>query len=664
MSNSRDRKRSRPNHSMSTRFKFGSTFSVAVALLTTLVIRSAVAGTTDAARVADLVEVQARADSSGLQPNNKDSVKVIPLPGTDRFGGFGEQSDTQQKIQMAQRLILQRNYDAAERLLEVTIADDPGNRIIESMLLTCFLELKHHFKAEALLEEMLLEEPSNFHYNLMLAEVQTQMGEKDKALASYAVTMYLIPPGDTIRFLQLVNSQVTYGLEDAALYLIDSLRIKSGDSLLLSLPRAQVFEKQGDYRRAVDEYFPLLAEDTTRLATEAERRIFAMLSFEGSAEETEKALKSRTEKRGTARAMRLLATHYMADEDFDLAFEYSLKQDSLEDRKGDALVYFMRQAQEKKRWLQVLRMGDVLMERYKETPNLLGAYFTYTEALVQTSRYDSAIALYHRIIDISPSANDKADALFQVGHVFSEHLNDCRTAIAVYDSVTTKYRRGFGYINALRDIPLCYIRLGELPAAEQAYQRLAAQKLNDDINEEVLFHQGLIRFFEMDFDTAQAHFNKLVVDFPRGLYVNDALRILMTVTEAEGNDTLLHDYSNAMYFQRQRNEDSARVRYEQLVEASSKALADISLLTLAEMDLARKDTTAALARVERLMKDFPESYYVPFGVKIKADLLIQKPTTYDEAVALYRQLLQAYPNFPESSEVRRILKLLNQQTIG
>ena len=284
--------------------------------------------------------VQSPPDSSGRLPTGKTPVKVIPLPGIGQANQPGESSDSQQKIQLAQRLIRQRNYEAAERLLEVAMAEDPGNQVLQSLLLTCTLELKHHFKAEVLLEDMLLEEPRNFNLNLMLAEVQTQMGEQEKALASYAVTMYLIPPGDTIRFLQLVTSQVTYGLEDAALYLIDSLRTSTGEPLLLALPRAQVFEKQGKYDQAVDEYFPLLAEDSSRMATEAERRIFAMLSFEGSADETEKALKARSEKSGTARAMRLLATHYIALEDFDLAFEYSLKQDSLEERKGDALSVF------------------------------------------------------------------------------------------------------------------------------------------------------------------------------------------------------------------------------------------------------------------------------------------------------------------------------------
>lgn len=608
--------------------------------------------------------VQATADSTDLRSRDKDSIRVIPLPDLGKPTEFPDRSESEQKIQLAQRLIRQRNFEPAERLLEVARAEDSTNQIIQSMLLTCFLELKHHFKAEALLEDMLLDEPRNFNYNLMLAEVQAQMGEEQKALASYAVTMYLIPPGDTIRFLQLVTSQVNYGLEDAALYLIDSLRTVRGNPHLLALPRAQVFEKQGKYDRAVDEYFPLLAEDSTRLAIEAERRIYAMLAFEGSADATAKALRSRSEKGGTARAMRLLATHYMATEEFDRAFEFSLKQDSLEEQKGDALLYFMHQAQEKKRFDQVLRMGEVLIAKYQSAPSLIGAYFSYAEALVQTERYDSAITMYHRIMTISPSANDKAEALFQVGHVYAEHLNDCRTAIAVYDSVVTSYRRGFGYVNALREIPLCHIRLGELPEARQAYLRLAALKLNDDISEEILYHQGLIRFFQKDFDTAQTLFNKLIVEYPRGLFVNDALRILMTVTEAEGDDTLLYDYANAMYFRMQRQEDSAKAKFEALVTASKKSLADVALLTLADMALKSQDTAAALAHVERLITDFPESYYVPFGVKLKADILIKKPATYDQAVGLYRQLLQAYPNFPEGSEVRNILRLLNQKTIG
>jgi tetratricopeptide (TPR) repeat protein len=135
--------------------------------------------------------------------------------------------------------------------------------------------------------------------------------------------------------------------------------------------------------------------------------------------------------------------------------------------------------------------------------------------------------------------------------------------------------------------------------------------------------------------------------------------------EAEQDDTLLYDYSNALLFEQMRQYDSMVARLESVVEAENQALADVALYRLARVSFDHFDTTTAMGYIDRLTEDFPESYYTPFGQKTRADVLMSDPDTRDKAVEIYRELLKQHPNYPFTSAVREILRQVEvDQNIG
>ena len=101
-----------------------------------------------------------------------------------------------------------------------------------------------------------------------------------------------------------------------------------------------------------------------------------------------------------------------------------------------------------------------------------------------------------------------------------------------------------------------------------------------------------------------------------------------------------------------------------LVENDNSVLADIALLEMARIDVQASDTARALAELNRLIEEFPESYYMPFGLKGKADLLVADDGRREEAVAIYRRILEHYPNYPFGSEVREAMRRLEENKIG
>ena len=57
-------------------------------------------------------------------------------------------TDLDRRVVVARQLIRQRNYEGASALLEVVLEGDPGNRVVQSLLMTCYEQLKYYEKAE------------------------------------------------------------------------------------------------------------------------------------------------------------------------------------------------------------------------------------------------------------------------------------------------------------------------------------------------------------------------------------------------------------------------------------------------------------------------------------------------------------------------------------
>jgi tetratricopeptide (TPR) repeat protein len=270
-------------------------------------------------------------------------------------------------------------------------------------------------------------------------------------------------------------------------------------------------------------------------------------------------------------------------------------------------------------------------------------------------RYEDALQSYREALVQAPTSLDSGDVLYAMGNLYLEHLHDYDAALKQFQQVTRHHRRGVSYLRSLVAIPQCYLRQGDLTLAREAYRVLANQSSAEDIQEEAAYHQALISFFNRQYDTAAAGFQRLVVEHPRGFYVNDALQLIMLMNTAGGDTAALADYATALFYRTRQMPDSAR-RYLNKAADNSPELGDWSLLLLTDIDLSTADTTAALAALERLISDFSDSYYLPYAMKRKADILMSRQGASSEALDIYKQLLEGYPDYPFITDIRKKLR--------
>ncbi|HUV30754.1 MAG TPA: tetratricopeptide repeat protein [Acidobacteriota bacterium] len=567
--------------------------------------------------------------------------------------------ETEVKLTVARQLLRAKNYAGASAILEGLYESDPADEMVQNLLLNCYLQMQLYTKAETLTRRRVEQRPNSLAHRLTLAEVVARLGRMQEALAAYDTAMTLVQPGDTGRHLLLIRSLISHSFENRALELIDSVRAWALDSMVFALERGSILESQKEYARAAAEYVPLLAADTAAAARAAERRLLALLSFAESSPAVEQVLLVEAGRTDNVRTLRLLSLHYLNGGRFEDAFGTALRLDSMENRDGLALVQYLRQCREHKSWSQVVMMGEYIGQRYPESPFVSEVLFQYADGLTRTGNVRQAIATYRRIIGSYPDTERVTQALYAIGAIYFDYLNECDTALDYFDSIVAGPVRDISFLKALQAMPRCHVRLGRLDRAKEGFEELLRLNVNDDISEEADYHLALIGFYEKQYDSAEVALRRLMVDYPRGFFVNDALHLLLVLDAAEGSEDVLYDYSNALYFEERLMNDSARVRLERLSGMEGGVLADLALFRLAELDLARSDTAVAVQNIDLLAERFPDSYYLPYGMKIKADILALDPETLDEARALYALLLENYPDCPFVSDVRRRLRELD-----
>ncbi len=576
-----------------------------------------------------------------------------------------KQQDTNSRIALARKLIRARDYQGAADVLETAYESSTDNGIIENLLKTCYQQLKQYSKAELLTRRILQRQPQAVGSRLNLAELLAKQGKIEEAIVQYRAVEKQLDSKNASNQLLIIRSMIAAGMEENALAHIDKVRKGIKDPTLFRLERGGLLEARREYVEAAREYIPVLNQDSTRDAGNAERKLLALLSFPESAEQVEDVLMSFADSTAGQRTLRLLADHYVKIDRFDEAFAIALRQDSLSGGTGTPLINVMRRCRERQAWEQVVRVGEHFLEHHDDPRFGIEAAFSRAEALVRLGRSRDAIAAYDKIAATNSHPRILGDALFGIGVVYSEFLHDYRQALVYFDSVVNNFPQGNGYLNARQAIPHCYLRSGQLEEAKTGFVEIANSKAENDQLEETAYFLSLISLFANEFDSAAAGFRKLMVDYPQGMFVNDALRMVLLFDQAGEDKALLGDYAAALFLQQQGLTDSTRAKLGEVIGADNRALADIALFDLVELEMESADTTAALVAIDRLSTEFEDSYYSPLGLKLKADILVGAESGIDQARDIYRQLLEAYPDYPFVSEIRaRLRELLATQEVG
>ncbi len=561
------------------------------------------------------------------------------------------------QLQLARQLMASQDFQSAADILEVLYESDPDNTIISNSLKSCYEHLKQYSKGELLLRRLCEQFPDNISYEINLAENLIRQAKLDEGKELYNALFESFQSENSAMFTSVVRSMIVCDLDEEALDVIAKLRTQSGNSRLMAVERAGILEQQRNYADAALEYLAAL-KDSTNVGNAAEKGLEALLGFEESSASAEKSLLTRINSDSTGRALKVLSAYYLKTGRFDDAFQFAVRQDSASGFGGASLIQYLRGCMERKLYPQAVRMSSYVIANRKNQPYVSEFYYRYAEALEELGQYQKAINVYDTIFYMLPREQDRAEAVYRIGKIYLERLDNPALSLKYFDSVINNYVVGFAYNGACMSKPRAYLQMGDLKNARMEFEKLLLLRQPAEISEELQFNLALLFMFEHKYDSCKAALKKLMVDYPQGFYINDAVQLSFVMNQAGEAVDLLDNFAGALQFQKMKLYDSTVSRFVAVADAENKALSDIALIRLIEIVLNRGDSLRAFKFVERMETEQSDSYYLPYGLKIKADILAAKPDSVDPAKEIYRRLLEKFQNYPFINEVREKLRKL------
>jgi tetratricopeptide (TPR) repeat protein len=569
-------------------------------------------------------------------------------------------SDAQERVSVARRLMTGKQYLPASALLEELYIQYPDNDLVFNLLRTCYLGLQYFGKAEEVSRRFVEKYPDNIIYRLSLAESLAKQKKTNESRAVYQVASKMAAANNMSYYELFLTSLAESEMYEDLLRYTSDARIQSGNPDLFAYHRGLACEKQHNYTLAAKEYH-LALDDTMRTGSQAEGRLLSLLEFPDAAEATENSLLHELTLSNNVRGLRVMSTWYLKHDKFERAFEMALWQDSVDaNGVGANLQYFMGACQERKLYPQAIRIARHIRGKHTNSPLVLETWYAEANASAASGLFDSALSCYDTAFTIAPRPEQKSEILFRRGKMYLTYQNDFAGALRIFDSINQSYQSGMGYVYSRVAIPRCFIGLGDYHKALASCDSTLAMRLSEDMKEEVSFYRAMTRIGLKESDSASVALKKLTIDFPRGLYVNDALRLMSILDRSSEEPAILDLYTSAVLYRFRGKDDSAATTLNLIAESGNKQVADIATWELAELNFKRHDSATALSLSTKMEEKFPESYYFPFALKLQADILCGSAATIENAKATYRRLLEKYPNYPFIAEVRRKLKDMDE----
>ncbi len=198
--------------------------------------------------------------------------------------------------------------------------------------------------------------------------------------------------------------------------------------------------------------------------------------------------------------------------------------------------------------------------------------------------------------------------------------------------------------------------LGRFDDAHAAATELLSRRLDESVEDRAVYALGFSSFLAGERRRALDEFRSMIQADPSGRLVNDALRIMLVIAEAEesadpGPASLL---AEAHLAHLRGDEAEAARRLDDVVRiGGGGAAATEALLLLGAVESHDGDYEAALATYERIMNETSSMSARAEALMRSGDIMLNTLGRPDAAVTKYAQILEDLPTNALTGEARR-----------
>ncbi len=564
-------------------------------------------------------------------------------------------------IELAERYIVLSKYIEAKQILERLYIDAPSNARVLRGLHKVYFALKEYDKLREIINAELTYNPRSIELYIELGRLDLALTDLEGAYEAFvkAVELAENPIGAAEK---AVEGYISWGYVDAGIRFLEDIGEKLDRKDELSFKLGELYVIKGDVERALKEYLMYL-----RVSPGNEVVVLAKLKEFGKSDSElvylENAIKSELRRGGNEIFLyNLLYQTEVSRGKLQEAFRTLKKLEKLDDTKGSRIWQFAYSLREKGEYKLLADVADFLVANYRgEDAGLMGRFF-WAVCLREKGKVEEAVEIFSEMasfIQTEQRSSFKRElawrSIYELAWTYFFIEREPSKVVELLATLSGGVNlRSQVFRDAILLLVDAYIRLGELDKAGGILSALQKALPRDDL---LLFRLGELSILQGEIDKAQQLFLAISKRFPKSLYLNDALDYVFLLDNKEEVELV----ARARYAYRLGFKDEALGYLAKLSDSESgggsTGAGCWALYQRGIIHKERGETKKALEFLNKLIDDYPGSFYLPLALEAVGDIYIELGNISD-AWERYMQILSDYPNYVNIERLKKKLKAI------
>jgi len=593
-------------------------------------------------------------------------VGAAALPAVADAKPPADETPAERRIQQARQTAALGSVDEAIDIYTDILKEDPGNERAFWGLVGIYSSAGMEEDALIpLLERRVREKPYDTQAKMELGRAHAKRGNHDVAheLWTEVLEQGTVNAG---RYSDIGSLEMRHRMYPQALMTFTAGREAFRTDTLFSQELTQIHTALGDFDSAIDECF-ITVDHHGGAVSWATNRIELMLEEGAGRGEVRSRMAAEAEDEdATVERLGLAGSVFLVLDLPERALETFLSADEISRGEGRELLEYAEILRDEGR--EDLSRDAYLMvvERHPGTASAARAGAEAARLLAAEGDPAGAVTELRAVADIFDGLSWGAHALFEAARVELDALGDSDAALATIGELRDRFGARAQKMNdeaTLIEVD-AYMKQGRL---DEAYAR-SASLIRDDapgyVRERAMFAQGFISFLEHDHEGTMEGFRAMVKADAAGALVNDALRLMLAIGNAqdEGDVVPVNMLADAHAARIAGDKESSLELLLDLADGDAgEAVRTEALLLLGTEATTSGDTRRAMAYYDRIITEAEGITARAEAMMRKADILWLEMKRGREAADQYLAILEDLPANVLSGEARRKLDVLRKR---
>jgi len=512
-----------------------------------------------------------------------------------------------------------------------------------------------------LLKARLEELPGDERARHELGEAYARIGERDLAHETWTALLVAGEP-NADRYSEIGALETQYRMYEQAVATYTDGRRRLASPSLFGQELAQAYTALGRFDDAIDECL-LMVRDHPGLTQWGTNNVELMLDQGASRDRIEERMAEIVESDdATPATLAFAGSTYLAMELYDDALDAYVRADRLSGEQGAPLMEFAGILKDEGRVDEARRAYLMVVERYPGGPRTASAGIEAARLLASSGSPAAGVAELKAVAAGAGAGAVAGQALVEAARIELQTLHEPESALTTLAQFSDRGRgRKLEHEASLIGVD-AELALGRFAEAKARAAGIVEGGAEARAREVAMYDVGYVAFLETDVRGSLDAFRAMVEESPAGSLVNDALRLMLVVSDADesGDTGPLSLLADAHAGRLRWDSAAARASLTELTAShggTSAAVEGLMLLALVAEDDGDEET--ALAIYGRVVSE-TTSLAARAQAMLRSGELLEAAGRRDEALAAYTGVLEELPSNFLSGEARRRIDRLRR----